>query len=106
MRCQCAALMALAVLAGASTVQAAKRQFYVAANQVWWDYAPTGQNQCAGGPFDDATGLYTQQGIGSRYLKALYQEYHDGTFQVWRWPGVWTTFPRLQDQLYGVDGLV
>ncbi len=80
MRCVWATLAVLAL--AASRVAAVKRQHYVGADQVWWDYAPSGENLCAGAPFDERTGLYTLAGLGSRYLKAVYQEYTDGTFQV------------------------
>jgi hypothetical protein len=85
MRCVWATLAVLAL--AASRVAAVKRQHYVGADQVWWNYAPSGENQCVGAPFDERTGLYTLAGLGSRYLKAVYQEYTDGTFQVragWR----------------------
>ena len=85
MQAQRAFLVALAWLANALTVQAAVRQVYVAANEVIWDYAPSGNlvNKCAGGPYvEGSTALYVAQGLGSRYWKALYQEYQDGSFQV------------------------
>ncbi|KAK9841799.1 hypothetical protein WJX81_003935 [Elliptochloris bilobata] len=74
--------LALAAACSLQPVQAVTRQVYVAANQVWWDFSPSGENRCAGGPYDDATGLYAVQGLGSRYMKALYQEYQDGSFKA------------------------
>ena len=91
MQAQWAFVAALAWLANALTVQAAVRQVYVAANEVIWDYAPSGNevNKCAGGPYvEGATALYVAQGLGSRYWKALFQEYQDGSFQV-RLPPLW-----------------
>ena len=85
MLAQWAFVGALALLANALTAEAAVRQVHVAANEVIWDYAPSGSevNLCAGGPYvDGATALYVAQGLGSRYWKALYQEYQDGSFQV------------------------
>jgi hephaestin len=66
-------------------VQAAPRQrvYYIAADEVEWDYAPTGINQITGEPFDDAANVFVQQGddrIGKVYIKALYREYTDGRF--------------------------
>ena len=91
MQAQWAFVAALAWLANALTVQATVRQVYVAANEVIWDYAPLGNelNKCAGGSYvEGATALYVAQGLGSRYWKALYQEYQDGSFQV-RLPPLW-----------------
>jgi FtsP/CotA-like multicopper oxidase with cupredoxin domain len=59
------------------------RTYYVAANEVIWDYAPLGFNNITGEPFDEVAQVFTQQGpdrIGTKYKKALYQEYTDGTF--------------------------
>jgi hephaestin len=50
---------------------------------VVWDYAPSGSDQITGKPFDDTANVFVQQGpqrIGSKYLKALYQEYRDASF--------------------------
>jgi FtsP/CotA-like multicopper oxidase with cupredoxin domain len=54
------------------------RTYWIAADDVIWDYAPTGINQITGEPFDDVANVYLQQGlhrIGRRYIKALYREY-------------------------------
>ncbi|MGI0046120.1 MAG: multicopper oxidase domain-containing protein [Nitrosotalea sp.] len=61
------------------------RTYYIAANEVNWNYAPTGMNVITGKPLsaDGITALYTQNcvdRIGSVYLKCLYQGYTDGTF--------------------------
>ena len=59
------------------------RTYYIAADEVVWDYAPSGINQITGAPFDDTAKTYVQQGpqrIGSRYIKSLYREYTDATF--------------------------
>ena len=59
------------------------RTYYIAADEVVWDYAPSGINQITGAPFDDTANTYVQQGpqrIGSRYIKSLYREYTDATF--------------------------
>jgi hephaestin len=70
-----------------SIVQAAGRQrvYYIAADEVQWDYAPTGINQITGEPFDDAANVFVQQGpdrIGKVYIKALYREYTDNRFRT------------------------
>jgi len=60
------------------------RDYFIAADEVEWDYAPTGINQITGEPFDDVANVFVQQGpdrIGHKYIKALYREYTDGTFR-------------------------
>lgn len=59
------------------------RRYYIAADELVWDYAPTGRNGITNRPFDARARVYVAPGphrIGSRYLKALYREYSDGTF--------------------------
>lgn len=59
------------------------RVYYIAADEVEWDYAPSGMNQATGQPFDDVANVFVQNGpdrIGKVYVKALYREYTDATF--------------------------
>ncbi len=59
------------------------RTYYIAADEVLWDYAPLGSNQITGAPFSGADLRWVQRGpdrIGSVYRKALYREYTDATF--------------------------
>jgi FtsP/CotA-like multicopper oxidase with cupredoxin domain len=59
------------------------RTYYIAADELVWDYAPSGMNLITGMPFDDVANVFVQNGpdrIGRRYLKALYREYTDATF--------------------------
>ena len=59
------------------------RHYYIAADMVDWDYAPSGKNQITGEPFDDAANVFVGAGpgrIGRVYRKALYREYTDNTF--------------------------
>ena len=61
------------------------RTYYVAANEVGWNYAPSGKNQITGEPFDEDASVFTKQGpdrIGSTYIKSLYQAYTDATFKT------------------------
>lgn len=60
------------------------RTYYLAADAVDWDYAPTGKNLCKGTPFGDHEALYVSQGAGRKYKKAVYREYTDDTFKVTR----------------------
>ncbi|MDE1769642.1 MAG: multicopper oxidase domain-containing protein [Thaumarchaeota archaeon] len=66
-----------------SNYQGQTRTYYIAADEVKWDFAPTGINQITGKPFDGHDKLYvenTQDRIGKVYLKAQYREYTDDTF--------------------------
>src|SRR5436853_800798 len=68
----------VAVAAGGVT-----RTYYIAADEVKWDYAPTGSNQITGQPFGDLENTYMQNAsnrIGRVYRKAAYREYTDATF--------------------------
>jgi hephaestin len=59
------------------------RTYYVEADEVEWDYAPTGSNQVTGQPFDEVADTYVRTGpgrIGSAYTKCLYREYTDSGF--------------------------
>jgi manganese oxidase len=59
------------------------RVYYVAADEIDWDYAPTGRDEAMGHPFDELQKGYTEAGphhIGRIYKKAVYREYIDGTF--------------------------
>jgi len=59
------------------------RTYYVAAEEVEWDYAPLGIDMATGKPFEGAAAAYTQSGpnhIGRVYRKAVYREYTDATF--------------------------
>ena len=78
------------------------RTYYVAAEEVEWDYAPLGIDLSTGTgkPFEGAAVAYTQPGpnhIGHIYRKAIYREYTDATFT--------TRKPRApQDEYLGLLG--
>lgn len=65
---------------------AAERLYYIAADEVVWDYAPSyPDNPIMGEPFSFEESVYLKQGddrIGRRYLKAVYREYTDGSFST------------------------
>jgi hephaestin len=68
-----------------TTGGAQTRLYYVAADEVEWDYAPGGVEPMTGKPFEGMAKAYTERGphrIGRVYQKALYREYTDGTFSV------------------------
>jgi len=59
------------------------RTYFIAADKVVWDYAPTGSNQITGQPFGDTENVFVANGpgrIGSKYIKCLYHAYTDGGF--------------------------
>src|SRR5262252_6451147 len=65
---------------------AAERVYYIAADEVVWDYAPSyPDNPIMGEPFGSEESVYLKQGddwVGRRYLKAVYREYTDGSFSM------------------------
>src|SRR5712692_8216538 len=71
------------------------RTYYVAADEVEWNYTPSGINQITGQPFEGIAKSYTEHGphrIGTTYRKAIYREYTDGTFSKLR--------PRTPEEAY------
>ena len=73
----------LAWMAATSVPPGTTRTYYMAADEVEWDYAPLGYNGISGEPFGDHEDVFvenTAYSIGSTYVKALYREYTDGTF--------------------------
>ena len=76
----------------ASHKQAGKiRTYYIAADEVTWDYVPGGMDGIAGTPFKPV-GLFVgglapgakpvEKPVPTAYLKALYREYTDDTFHT------------------------
>ena len=74
----------LAIPACFGQTQTAKvRTYYIAADEVEWDYAPGGVNKMMGMKFDGYSKVFVERGphrIGSIYRKALYREYTDESF--------------------------
>jgi hephaestin len=59
------------------------RTYFVAADEVEWDYAPGGVNKMMGAKFDGMAAVFIEKGphrIGTVYRKAIYREYTDETF--------------------------
>jgi len=71
------------------------RTYYIAADEVDWDYAPGGINKMMGMKFDGYSKVFTERGphrIGTVYRKAISREYTDGTFtQLKPRPNEWAT---------------
>src|SRR5579862_1013751 len=76
-----------AIQAQGSTEKAQRktRTYYIAADEVNWNYAPSGRDEAMGMPFDEISKLYTEPGphrIGGVYKKAIYREYTDASFST------------------------
>jgi FtsP/CotA-like multicopper oxidase with cupredoxin domain len=59
------------------------RTYYIAAEEVAWDYAPSGRNLITDQPFTEAEQVFVKRGphrIGHVYRKAVYRAYTDETF--------------------------
>jgi FtsP/CotA-like multicopper oxidase with cupredoxin domain len=57
--------------------------YYIAADEVEWDYAPSGLNKMMGMKFEGYPNVFIEQGphrIGKVYRKAVYREYTDESF--------------------------
>lgn len=76
------------------------RTYYVAADELDWDYAPSGIDQMMNMPFEGMAKFFMEHGphrIGHVYKKAIYREYTDATFT--------TLKPRPpQEQYLGILG--
>ena len=71
------------------------RTYYIAADEVDWDYAPSGLNKMMGMKFDGFAATFIEKGphrIGKVYRKAIYREYTDDSFTKLK--------PRPADQEY------
>jgi manganese oxidase len=71
-------------VAQASNNEAPKTHtYYIAADEVEWDYAPSGMNKMMGMKFEGYPLTFVEQGshrIGKVYRKAVYREYTDESF--------------------------
>jgi FtsP/CotA-like multicopper oxidase with cupredoxin domain len=66
-----------------SATPAQTRAYYLAADEVAWNYAPAGANLITGAPFDEEANNYVKAGrdrIGATYTKCLYHGYTDASF--------------------------
>jgi hephaestin len=71
----------------------ATRTYYVAADEVDWNYAPADHDHMTGKPYDERARYYTEKGperIGRIYRKAVYREYTDASFTTLKpQPAAW-----------------
>ena len=69
----------------AATTQGVTRLYYIAADDVEWDYAPSGKNLITGGPFEGDAAFFaapSPMGLGRVYKKTVYREYTDDSFKT------------------------
>ncbi|HKP19737.1 MAG TPA: multicopper oxidase domain-containing protein [Gaiellaceae bacterium] len=60
------------------------RMYYISAEKVVWDYAPSGRNGVTGSAVEQTAEKYVVPGpgrVGSRYAKCVYRAYTDDTFR-------------------------
>jgi FtsP/CotA-like multicopper oxidase with cupredoxin domain len=80
----CLLALANSGLTAPAQQNATVRTYYVAADEVDWNYLPSGTDGMMGMKADGYEKLYTRRGhgyIGSVYRKAIYREYTDATFR-------------------------
>jgi hephaestin len=99
MQRQAAAFAVTAMLAGGVTAErlwaqrgahqpqlsGAIRTYYIAADEVDWNYAPADHDHMTGKPYDERARYYTEKGpgrIGPIYRKVVYHEYTDASFSA------------------------
>ncbi|MEP7191681.1 MAG: multicopper oxidase domain-containing protein [Actinomycetota bacterium] len=73
----------LGTASAAAPAAGVQRTYYIAADQVLWDYAPNNTNDITGAPFTSEEDVFTKQGhnrVGHKYWKSLYRAYTDATF--------------------------
>jgi FtsP/CotA-like multicopper oxidase with cupredoxin domain len=98
----CCTVAVLSLNAQTAPSQAAgqTRTYYVAADEVQWDYAPSGRDEAMGMDFDPIGKGFAESGphqIGRINKKVIYREYTDATFA--------TLKPRSpEDQYLGILG--
>ncbi|HWP45523.1 MAG TPA: multicopper oxidase domain-containing protein [Candidatus Limnocylindrales bacterium] len=72
-------MILLEVLFLAVSAPAVERHYWIAADEVMWDYAPSFPvNLMTGEEFDQEQRTFVEKGIGRIYLKAVYREYLPG----------------------------
>ncbi|XP_048460742.1 ceruloplasmin [Rhincodon typus] len=88
-----------------ATSEGKERRYYIAAEEIIWDYAPSGLDQFTAKPLTSPHGdsvVFFERGekrIGGKYKKAVYREYTDDTFK-------WQKQRTQQEQHLGILGPV
>ena len=74
---RCVILLLLALGSQAKAQEGVTHTYYIAADEVVWDYSPSGINQITGKPFGEEENFWVKSGphrIGRIYKKAIYRE--------------------------------
>jgi FtsP/CotA-like multicopper oxidase with cupredoxin domain len=83
--CAVPLMLLAAATSAAQTLPTGKtRVYYIAADEVLWNYAPSGADVISGTAFSGPQNVWTRRGpttIGTTYKKALFREYTDATFK-------------------------
>jgi len=72
-------------LSAAAATTGQVRTYFIAADEVLWDYAPDDTNAITGAPFTEDEEVFTKQGpnrVGDKYWKSLYRGYTDASFST------------------------
>src|SRR5204862_1366609 len=83
---RCGPIRSLLLAAGCAATSAnggVTRSYYVAADEVMWDYAPAEGNKISGEPWSPLDKEFIERRpdrVGKVYKKAVYREYTDSTF--------------------------
>lgn len=83
------------------------RTYYIAADEVSWDYVPSGRDEIAGRPYADSAffAKVPPRAVSSAYRKVLYREYTDSTFRTLKpRPPEWQHLGFLGPTLHAVVG--
>ena len=83
MKLRILAVFAASFFLGAATASAKERVYYLAAEEILWDYAPAGMDRMMGRPFSAAQKVFVGRDagfIGRTYIKAVYRAYTDASF--------------------------
>jgi FtsP/CotA-like multicopper oxidase with cupredoxin domain len=75
----------LALVSRGEAAEGKTRRYFIAADEVDWDYAPSGKDLITGKPFGEDANVFVESGedrIGRVYRKAIYREYTDATFKT------------------------
>ncbi|KAK0347742.1 hypothetical protein LTS02_009782 [Friedmanniomyces endolithicus] len=79
------------------------RQYYIAAEEVEWDYAPTGWDNWMGVPMNVSTraNMASANQYGTKWLKALYRGYTDSSFTTYSEQPPWqgTQGPTIRSEV-------
>jgi manganese oxidase len=90
-----------------TTVAPRTRTYYIAADEVPWDYVPSGRDEIAGRPYADSAFFVSARprAVSTIYQKVLYREYTDSTFQTLKpRPPEWQHLGFLGPVIRGVVG--